>query len=85
MRRAVTTSAAAVPRAAPATPSPAPGRGRAQGPRVTVRAGKMSRVLNTTSRVHSRMFRALGVRMSPLHWSMPPAVCRSSTKGRAQA
>ena len=84
INREVTISAEAVPRAAPATPSPAPGMVKAAPNRDTVRVGKINRLLNTTSRAHSRILSRLGVRISPLHWSILPAACRSRTKGSAQ-
>ena len=85
MHRAVTTSARAVPRAAPATSIPAPHMVKENPSTVTVRVGKISRLLNTTSHRHMRALRRLGVRMSPLHWSILPQVCRSWVKGRPQA
>ena len=82
IKRAVTHSAMAVPRAAPVTPSPAPGRDSPVPGMET--PGKISRLLNTTSSPHMRALSRLGVRMSPLHWSMLPHSWRICTAGRAQ-
>ena len=84
IRIVVTISLTTVPRAAPATPIPAPKKVRSAPRSVTVRVGKMNRELNTTFIQHMRILRALGVRMSPLHWSMLPPACRRSTTGRPQ-
>ena len=68
-----TVSASTVPRAAPSTPSPAPGRNTSNPATATVREGKISRTLNTTSRAHIATPAMLGTCILPLHRSMPPA------------
>ena len=67
MMHATTTSASAVPSAAPATPRSAPGSVKLP----ICREGKMNSRLNTTSSPHISTSRTLGVRM------LPPA-CRSA-------
>ena len=84
MRIVVTVSLITVPSAAPATPMPTPKMVRSIPSRVTTRVGKMKKALNTTFMQHMRMLRALGVFMSPLHWSILPPACRRSTTGRPQ-
>ena len=80
--RAVHHSANAVPKAAPITPRPAPGR---RHPITgSVIPGKINRLLNKISSRHMRALSMLGVRMSPLHWSMLPASCRIWAAGIAQ-
>lgn len=64
--------ATAVPKAAPATPMPAPGISNCQAPMESVRVGKMNNMLNTTSRMHISKLSKLGTRMFPLHRSMLP-------------
>ena len=82
IRIVVTISLTTVPRAAPATPIPAPKKVRSAPRSVTVRVGKMNRELNTTFIQHMRILRALGVRMSPLHWSILPPAPRGGDQRR---
>ena len=80
---ATTVSAAAVPRAAPLTPSPAPGIVNCMPAMLHPRVGKIRKKLNTTSSTHMMTPNKLGMRIFPLQRSMPPArkiICRTGRK-----
>ena len=83
-RREITTSARAVPSAAPVTRSPAPGS-VSESPGIpaiaTVLVGKIRNILKTTSSRHTTADRMLGVFISPVLCIMPPVSCRMSEKG----
>ena len=65
------TSERIVPRAAPCTPSPAPGIRRLTPNRVRSRVSKMRKKLKMTSSTHMPTLMTEGVLMSPLERSMP--------------
>ena len=82
---ATTASAAAVPNAAPVTPSPAPGMCRLRPNHSTSRVGKIRKKLNTTSSTHISTLSKPGTRILPLHRSMLPARKLSWSSGRERA
>ena len=83
IRLAVTHSARAVPRAAPATPISA--RGMVIPSSGIWMEGKIRNQLKITSNPHIMAFSILGVRMFPLHCSILLVSCRIWTAGRAVA